>query len=194
MKKRCLKLAALCGACGCVLLAGGAGAQGLPPAPAGVQTRVMEGVEFSVIGSPGNGAFRSDQRPDQYPVQGRGSVPYEYGLARTEVTTAQWMEFVNTFSVLGGDFTQFGQPIRWGARIDQTYAGPGQRWELNPNRDRAAEVPVWGLSWRESALYCNWLHNGRSSDPVSITHGAYDSATFGYPDNNFFNGFTDAAE
>jgi hypothetical protein len=163
----------------------------LPPAPAGVQTLVQEGIEFSVIDSPGNAPFSTALRPANFPVQGRGGVGSVFAMARTEVTTAQWLEFVNTFSVRGGSFTQFGQPIRWGARIDQSYAGPGVRWQINPNRAMAEVVPVWGINWREAAMYCNWLHNGRTSDPASLTHGAYDTATFGYPGNNFFNGFTD---
>jgi len=32
-------------------------------------------------------------------VTGRGSVGYEFKLSRTEVTTAQWVEFYNTFLV-----------------------------------------------------------------------------------------------
>lgn len=163
----------------------------LPPAPPGVRIQVLEGVEFSVIDHAGNAPFHSDDRPDWYPVQGRGGVPNDFALARTEVTTAQWMQFVNTFSVLGGDYTQFGQPIRWGARLDPAYSGPGWRWELDPDRPQAAEAPVWGLSWREAAMYCNWLNNGRSADPASITHGAYDASTFGYRGDDFNNGFTD---
>ncbi len=163
----------------------------LPPAPNGVQTLVREGVEFSVIGAPGNAAFASDLRPSWYPVQQRGRVDYTFALARTEVTTAQWIDFVNAFSTRGGAYTQFAQPIRWGARADPTYSGPGLRWQLNPNLANAPETPVWGISWREAAMYCNWLQNGRTSDPASLTHGAYDTSTFGYPDNNFFNGFTD---
>jgi len=43
------------------------------------------------IGAVNNPAYdRAD--PRGY-VTGRGSVAYEYNLARTEVTTAQWMEF-----------------------------------------------------------------------------------------------------
>jgi hypothetical protein len=156
-----------------------------------VTTFSREGVDFSVIDAPGNAAFSSSNRPSSYPVQGRGSVPYTYALARTEVTTGQWLQFVNAFSTQGGTFTNFAQPIRWGAQIDPTYNGPGTRWRLDPTNPDAAAVPVWGNSWRECAMYCNWLQNGRSSDLTSITHGAYESSTFGFPDNNFFNGFTD---
>lgn len=178
-----------------VYLCGVAGAQVvLPAVPAGVRTFTAQGFEFSEIDASGNRAFSSDLRPSWYPVQGRGSVAYNYGLARTEVTTAQWMEFVNTFSVQSESFAQFGQPIRWGAKRDPAYNGPGTRWILNPNRHNAEHVPVWGLNWREAAMLCNWLHNGRSSDPTSLTHGAYDTSTFGFPDNNFFNGFTDQVQ
>ena len=163
----------------------------LPPAPAGVATFVREGVAFSTIGSPNNPAFAGDAQHAGYPVQGRGSVPYIYALARTEVTTGQWMEFANAFSVLGGEFTQFAQPVLWGARLDPTYTGPGIKWALNTNQPRAADLPVWGISWREAAMYCNWLQNGRSSSPASLTHGAYETSTFGYPDGSSFNGFTD---
>jgi hypothetical protein len=172
-------------------LAGTGFAQSLPPAPTSVSTFSSQGFEFSTIGNPGNNAFSSPLRPDWYIVQGRGSVPYTYALARTEVTTEQWLGFVNTFSTQGGAFTDFGQPIRWGAQRDPTYSGPGQRWRLDPANPNAAMVPVWGIDWRESAMLCNWLHNGRSADPATLTHGAYDASTFGYPDNNFFNGFTD---
>ncbi len=163
----------------------------LPPAPAGVSTFSREGFAFSLIDSPGNATFSSTNRPPWYPVQGRGSVGYSYGLARTEVTTEQWIGFANTFSTQGGSFTNFAQPIRWGAQRDPTYTGPGQRWRLDPSNPNAAAVPVWGINWRESAMLCNWLHNGRSSDPASLTHGAYETSTFGFPDNDFFNGFTD---
>ncbi len=173
------------------LLAAGSALGQLPPAPVGVQVTTEYGIEFSTIGSPGNAPFFSQERPDWYPVQGRGSVGYTYGLARTEVTTSQWMEFVNTFSTQGGNYTQFGQPIRWGARLDPTYSGPGWRWQLDPARPQAADVPVWGLSWREAAMYCNFLHNDRSPDPAALTHGAYDITTFGYVNGDFFQGFTD---
>jgi len=50
-----------------------------------------DGHDWVTIGAVNNPAYdRAD--PRGY-VTGRGSVAYEYNLARTEVTTAQWMEF-----------------------------------------------------------------------------------------------------
>jgi hypothetical protein len=36
------------------------------------------------------------------------------------------------------------------------------------------------VSWREAALICSWLHNGRSNDANTLFYGAYDVSTWGY--------------
>jgi formylglycine-generating enzyme required for sulfatase activity len=48
-------------------------------------------------------------------------------------------------------------------------------------------VPV---SWRTAAIYCNWLHNGKSTDAAAFMSGAYDVSTFSASD---FPTFTDQA-
>jgi sulfatase-modifying factor enzyme 1 len=110
-------------------------------------------------------------------VIGRGSVSYEYRISKYEVTTAQWMEFVNTFSTQGGDLTFFGWPSFWGGRVDPDYTGPGRRYILRDEPD-AAMMPVFGISWRDAARYCNWLHNDKGSSLAAIADGAYDTSTF----------------
>lgn len=172
-------------------------AQPLPPAPTGVQVTTQYGIEFSTIASPGNAAHpgpptlpSSSQYPNAF-----GSVAYSYRMARTEVTTAQWLQFVNTFSTQSSFPTQlFGRPsftvdypLNWGAEVDPGYAGPGQRYRLRSFQG-AAMQPVLGLSWKDAALYCNWLHNAQSSDPSALWNGAYDTATFGADAHG---GFTD---
>lgn len=89
-------------------------------------------------------------------------MDYEYRICKYEVTTAQWMEFVNTCSTLGGTWTFFGLPVHWGARPDPNYFGPGRRYVLKdiPN---AQMMAVYGISWRTAAMFCNWLHNGKAS-------------------------------
>jgi formylglycine-generating enzyme required for sulfatase activity len=44
-------------------------------------------------------------------------------------------------------------------------------------------LPVGGISWRTAAVYCNWLHNNKSSDASAFLSGAYDVSTFsgGFP-------------
>jgi hypothetical protein len=100
------------------------------------------------------------------------------------------MEFVNTFSQTDTP-PAFFDPLAatfWGAGFDRDYHGPGYRYRLvdDPN---AAMRPVAGVSWRMAALYCNWLHNGKQSDPSSLATGAYDTTTWGPAPGG---GFTDA--
>lgn len=145
------------------------------------QTPPSYDFDFVTIGSPGNAAYEGDPtggNPSGGAGRGRGSVAYEYRIARMEVTTAQWMEYVNTFSTQLPQEADFGRPFSWGAVADQNYFGMGTRWILNPAHPQAALVPVMGISWREAAEYVNWLNNDKSSSLDAITHGAYDTSTF----------------
>jgi sulfatase-modifying factor enzyme 1 len=132
--------------------------------------------DWATIGDTNNSAFTGTH--PFWPVYGRGSVSYRYRISKYEVTTAQWMEYVNTFSTQSDDNTFFARPSFWGARRDETYDGPGARFVLRETPN-AANMPVFGLSWRESARYVNWLNNDKSASPDAITNGAYDTSTFG---------------
>ncbi|MBY0313172.1 MAG: formylglycine-generating enzyme family protein [Phycisphaerales bacterium] len=173
---------------------------GLPSAPAGVEVTRTYGIEFSTIGAPGNVARPPvlptfPNRDFETPV---GNVPYTFRMARTEVTTGQWMEFTNTFAVNPNfptvlfDQVSFVRlpPLRFAVVGDSTYTGPGYQLRLNPNIPNAENVPVYGLSWRDAAMYCNWLHNGKQSTIESLFSGAYDTSTFELDPNN---GFRDQA-
>lgn len=150
------------------------------PAPAQVGP---DGFDWVTIGAPGNRPFG---RPDGGTgFRDRGSVPYEYRMARTELTTAQYLEYVNTFTARANPVPLVQPPFLWGATRDRTYTGPGIRYRLidDPN---AARMPVAGINWRQSAMFVNWLNNDKSSDPNAIRNGAYDISTFGYdPNGNF---------
>ncbi len=156
-------------------------------------TDPLSGAEFSRIGALNNPAY-GGQDPFNIGVTGRGSVGYEYSIGRFEVTTAQWVEFYNAafarpdpLPIPAG--TVFLPPVSWGAITDPGYAGPGTRWIVNPNVAGAGMrgVPV---SWRTAAIYCNWLHNGKSTDAAAFMSGAYDVSTFSASD---FPTFTDQA-
>jgi formylglycine-generating enzyme required for sulfatase activity len=133
------------------------------------------------IGAPGNPAYSG---PDvNQTVTGRGSVPYEYRLGRTEVTTAQWMEFYESFY---GRAPHLTSPVRWGA-VDRG-SGQSPRFALNSSIPDAGLLPVSGPSWRTAAMFCNWLHNDKRTDLSAVMNGAYDVSTFGYtgPSGNIF--------
>ncbi len=129
--------------------------------------QVDYGFDFVPIGAVGNPAY-SGPDPTGY-MTGHGGVGYEYRIGRTEVTTAQWLGFVNTFTMredpsIGLEFL----PLRWGATQDLNYQGPGSRWMLQDDLPMAEMLPVVGISWRRAAQFCNWLHNGRSEDITSL--------------------------
>jgi hypothetical protein len=134
------------------------------------------GIEFVTIGSPGNAGY--DGPNPGFFGAGRGGVAYEYRIGRFEITTGQWMQFVNTFSTQGDQFRLFAVPNHWGAVEDPNYQGPGRRWMLPPSDPDAGMQPAFGPTWREAALYCNWLHNDQPTDFALIQDGAYDASTF----------------
>ncbi len=138
------------------------------------------GADFITIGAPGNIAYNRDDPFDR--VAGRGSVGYEYRMAKMEVTSAQWLEFLNACFARTDQFI-INTPISWGGELDPNYSGPGQRFRLRNVAD-AGMLPVGGIAWREAAYYCNWLHNDKSPARTSFENGAYDASTFngtGFP-------------
>ena len=155
-------------------------------AVAPVQARGQQdyGIDFVTVGAVNNPAFTSTTPPgNRWPINGSGSVSYEYRIGRTEITTAQWMAFVNTFNgttaANAPPFFHWAGPFHWGAAPDPTYGGPGFRYALPASKPNAGMLPVYGISWRECALYCNWLQGGQSSDPASLLTGANDVSTWG---------------
>ncbi len=135
------------------------------------------GIEFSTIGSPGNAPWQGDPQLPTY-TSGRGQVNYEYRIGVTEITSAQWLDFVNTFSMRADDPNRFWQVHQSGMRRDTSYTGPGFRYILDPSDPNAGNRPVFGIDWRHAAMYTNWLHNDQSSDLSAIENGAYDTSTF----------------
>lgn len=132
--------------------------------------------DWAVIDEPGNPGYVGEDPFDM--VAGRGSVDYVYRIARREITTAQWLEFANTFGAISIEIAQLLQPVAWGAKADPFYFGPGKQWVLKDEPD-AALRPVGGLEWYTCAWYVNWLHNAKSPLWSATQDGAYDASTFG---------------
>ena len=157
-------------------------------------TDPASGIEFSRITALNNPAY-TGQDPFDVGVVGRGSVGYEYSIGRLEVTTAQWVEFYNAASARPDPLqlpqgTLFIRPTFWGAGVDPSYTGPGTRYRVNPNNPDAGMIPAGGITWRVAAMYCNWLHNGKSTAQSAFMSGAYDVSTFSA---SSFPTFTDQA-
>jgi len=95
------------------------------------------------------------------------------------VTTAEWVEFMNAaFDRPANDrIPHVWTPFVWGAQGTTPNTPGGLRWTVPAGN---AMRGVGGLDWRTSAIYCNWLHNGKGLDRAAFMDGAYDVSTFGY--------------
>lgn len=127
------------------------------------------GFNFVTIGDPANAPYTGFDRDGH--VTGHGSVGYEYRIARTEVTTAQYIEFLNGLIDAGVDPNLAGAPQFMGGGFS---FGTG-RWGVAPGGEM---LPVAGVSWRDAAIFMNWLHNGKTNTIESFLSGAYDISTF----------------
>lgn len=141
------------------------------------------GFDFVTIGAVNNRAYEGGGQFGAMALAGRGSVSYEYRMARLEVSTGQWLEFLNTMAPLTKDPDFFLTPTTWGGR--SVGGTPPGDFELRPVAN-AAMIPVIGISWRSAAMYCNWLHNNKEVSLAAISNGAYDTSTFGVDENNHF--------
>lgn len=157
-----------------------------------VASRTNADPTFVTVGAANNPAYNG---PDPIGVvTGRGSVPYEYRIAQTELTTGEWIEFLNTFSDVAAPhpFWPAVPNGYMGAVPDASWSGAGLRWQL-VNEPNAARTSVYGISWRMAALYCNWLTNGKQSSTASLITGAYDTTTWGETIDEFgYTLYTDA--
>lgn len=167
---RVLAIGASLGHAGVHAIAAGAGA---PPS---------YGHDFVTVGAPGNRAALESERYYGSAVAGfpnLGAVNYAYRISRTETTTRQWFDFVQVF-------WPFADKLGI-SRLDQALAGG---W-INASNLTPGTHPGWYMpqgtenlaietSFRFSARYVNWLHNGKPTTNLTFAtfdQGAYDMAT-----------------
>ncbi len=162
------------------------------PALAGVTTDPPSyDFQWAVVDHPFNQAYSG---PDLFGlVSGRGRVDSVYRVSKLEITTAQWVEFVNTFTAQPSLPGNFALPEYWGAESVSFVTLPNGEHRYYYGLQQVPGVdtgrsPVAGISWRQAAMYCNWLCNNKSSDLSAIMNGAYDVSTFGQngPNNRYF--------
>jgi hypothetical protein len=144
---------------------------------------------WATIGDPGNRAATRAEAPGFYNSGGvpyfnePGRVDYTFRMATTEVTNAQYLDFLNAYRPhYNGNYSTSltGAYIYHDLSTDEFTIGTGME-------NRAAAV-----TWRMAARYTNWLHNGKGNEASDFETGVYDTSTFGRdPDTNQL---TDQAE
>ena len=131
------------------------------------------GFNFITIGDVGNAAY--DGLDLGSTVTGRGSVGYEYRIAKTELRTSQFVDFMSVLGTIDPDFVQINAPLEWGA-VGSFQPEGSIRFQLIS--EEAGNWPVSGFSWRVAAMYTNWLHNDKAQTLAAVSNGAYDISTF----------------
>jgi formylglycine-generating enzyme required for sulfatase activity len=108
--------------------------------------------DWTIVGNAGNAADIQTSY---------GAVPYNYRIATTEVTSAQYAEFLNAVDPNGlnqrGLYNTFMD--NFGA-IQNTGAGFGAHYVVQPGEENH---PVNNVGWYDAARFVNWLHNGQGS-------------------------------
>lgn len=140
----------------------------------------LDGLDWVVIGDPGNRPANAEEAPEFFPPFWPepglevGSVHKEFRLTRTEITAAQWYEFVLAYAPFWDGSP--GDPALTSTLI--LYVG-GDYVIVDGAEHRPVEV-----SWYNAARFCNWLHNGKVNEAWAFEDGAYDTATFGLVDED----------
>ncbi|MCP5462825.1 MAG: SUMF1/EgtB/PvdO family nonheme iron enzyme [bacterium] len=128
--------------------------------------------DWAIIGNPGN--------PDDVHGDGYGSVGYQYSIATTEVTAAQYVEFLNAVAATDTyglyntgmyNSTNYKGIKRTGSSGSYVYS---VNTDFQPDW---ANRPVAYVSWYDTLRFANWLHNGQltgAQDATTTEYGAYD--------------------
>ncbi|MBX3321660.1 MAG: SUMF1/EgtB/PvdO family nonheme iron enzyme [Phycisphaeraceae bacterium] len=156
------------------------GVLALSASPAAAGPTPDYGIDFVVIGDPGNRHVNFDEGRRFYPPFAPedfrvGTVNYKYRMSRTEVTVGQWLEFVNAYR------PYYDGPTNWSEFTSNWIV-----YDAGLGRYRAiagAENFAANMGWRYAARFCNWLHNGKVGEQWAFENGAYDASTFGRDDN-----------
>jgi len=147
-----------------------------PPAHADPVFSTTHNIQFSTTSDPGNPVVPQSVGPGFYfggqPLWQAGSVKYEYRMARTEVTVAQWHEFITAYRPFytAGSTTIVPFTSSW-----IVWSSSQQQYAYNPANADMAVNPAW----RNAAAFANWYHNDKVNEAWAFQTGAYDTSSFG---------------
>jgi sulfatase modifying factor 1 len=125
-------------------------------------------IDWVTVGDPGN----ANDTINTGTTPNFGAVPYEYRIAKHDVTIGQYTQFLNAvdpggtnpYSLYNGSMATDGNVrgilFSSGSASGQKYSPIG-----SPNR------PITYVSWFDAARFANWMHNGQGSG--STETGAY---------------------
>ena len=125
--------------------------------------------DWATVGNAGNAADASAPAPT-------GAVGYDYRIAKTEVTNAQYVEFLNAkaasdpYGLFNPEMTagnDNGTAHTWGG-ITRSGTDGSYTYAV---KDGRGNNPVAFVSYFDSVRFINWLHNGQGNGDTET--GAY---------------------
>lgn len=130
-------------------------------------------IDWVVVGDAGNAA---DTAGAPNPV---GAVGYDYRIGRYEVTTGQYVEFLNAVAAADpyGLYTSAMATNPNVAGIQQSGVPSAFTYSVIGSPLR----PISYVSWFDAARFSNWLHNGQGSGGTETGAYTLNGATGGSP-------------
>jgi len=94
-----------------------------------------------------------------------GAVPYNYNIAKYDVTLGQYTTFLNgvaktdTYGLYNSNMAGAGGNYPFG--ISQSGSSGNYSYSVTGSKPKAANMPVYSETWGDAARFCNWLQNGQ---------------------------------
>ena len=153
--------------------AGGAGTGGGSTGAAGTAGTNPLVIAMLAIGNAGNPADNQGSQGDY------GSVAYDFGIAQTETTVADYVQFLNAVARYVPSDSQYQYLTKlWNGDMapsqsnshsvigDQIYrTGQAGDWTYTAAAG-ADQLPIANISWFNAARFVNWLNNGQPAYSV----------------------------
>lgn len=125
-------------------------------------------MEWVYVGNPGNAPDIHKPKGWQF---GFGRVDYEYRIGKYEVTSGQWVEFLNSVAVTDDPHGLYN-PEMWDGyespRIERIGGAGDYAYQVAPDW---ANRPAIYISFWDMTRFANWMHNGQGNGDTET--GAY---------------------
>ena len=141
------------------------------------------GVPTVPVGNPGNPADKRYTSGDPYHLRtGVGSVDHEFRIGTTEVSNAQYVNFLNAVATSADPYGLYNELMMsepWGG-IERSGSAPNFTYSVKSPEQGGAytydDKPVVYVSAGDAMRFANWLHNGQpagAQEGGTTEDGAY---------------------
>lgn len=126
--------------------------------------------DWAHVGNAGNAADDS----------GFGSVMYDYQISKTEVSTEQYVEFLNAVARISDPNGLYSAEMSatYYPGITRTGSGTTQDQYVYTSNTNWENRPVVFVSWYDALRFANWMENGQPNtgiqDASTTEYGSYD--------------------